>query len=35
MSEIEKDQTDQMQQMPYLEGDKTTLNVLAADSYKI
>ena len=34
MSETEKDQTEKMQQMLDLEGNKTALKVLAADTYK-
>ena len=34
MSETEKEQTEQIQQMLDLEWDKTALKVLAADAYK-
>ena len=34
MSETEKDQTEQVQQMIDLDGDKTPLKVLAADTYE-
>ena len=34
MSETEKDQTEQMQQMLDYEGDKTALKVLVAETYE-